>query len=169
MRDFLLAIDPGTYQSGVCLMRTEDLKPIWFGKFQNDEIITGLIRDTLEMLSIKGEDCHLVLERISNPAQANSEVFLTCEWIGRFDTVFSWMGMSVSYIFRHQEYRNLCANLYSRNDKGVKAALVDRFAYGQPNYGKGTAKSPGWFYRFHADVWNAYAVGVTAVDLEAGT
>ena len=166
MRDFLLAIDPGTFRSGVCLIRTKNLLPLWFGKFPN-EAVEDLVLSELALLGIRRDECSLVIERISNPSQANSEVFLTCEWIGRFDTLFRFM--PVTYVFRHQEYRNLCANLYSRNDKGVKAALVDRFAYGEPNYGKGTKKAPGWFYGFHEDIWNAYAVGVTAVDLEAGT
>ena len=33
------------------------------------------------------------------------------------------------------------------------------------NYGKGTKKAPGWFYGFSGDMWQAYALGVTYIDL----
>ena len=39
-----------------------------------------------------------------------------------------------------------------------------RFAHGQPNHGKGTKAQPGWFYGFHADIWQAYALAVYAAD-----
>ena len=43
-------------------------------------------------------------------------------------------------------------------------ALVDRFAPGQPNHGKGTKAEPGFFYGFRADVWQAFALAVYAAD-----
>jgi hypothetical protein len=49
-------------------------------------------------------------------------------------------------------------------DSNVTRALADRFAYGQPNYGKGTNASPGWFHGFHRDVWQAYALAVYLAD-----
>lgn len=170
MKDYLIAIDPGTYESGICLVRTSDAKPLWAGKFRNENLFWRLATEGLGLISWKTqwESCSAVIERISNPAQANSEVFLTCEWIGRFDEKFRVAGVPVSFVFRHQEYRHLCSNTYGRNDKGIKAALVERFAYGKPNFGKGTKKDPGWFYGFSADVWNAYAVAVTFMDMEAG-
>ena len=51
----------------------------------------------------------------------------------------------------------------------MKQALIDRFAPGVPNGGKGIVnkkvKQPGWFYGFKGDIWQAYAVGVTYYDM----
>ena len=51
-------------------------------------------------------------------------------------------------------------------DSNIRQALVDRFAPGQPNYGKGTKAQPGWFYGFNADIWQAYALAVYAADTQ---
>ena len=72
------------------------------------------------------------------------------------------------YVFRRDEYKAICANIYTHNDKGIRQALVERFAYGQPNFGKGTKKAKGWFYGFSADSWSAYAIGCTYLDNTRG-
>ena len=166
---YIIAIDPGTTESGVCIVRTEDYKPLWCAKVKNIELFNQVIM-ALEELQIETISCSLVLERMYNPKAASSHVFLTCEWIGRFDFFFtvSTRIEGTSYVYRYEEYRFLCGKEYAHNDKGVKSALVDRFAYGEANYGKGTKKAPGWFYGFAADTWSAYAIAVTFIDREAG-
>lgn len=163
MREYILAIDPGTTESGVCLVRSADYRPIWCAKLEN-HLIPGTI--TRDFPDIKGSSIEVVIERMQgNSFTVGSDVFLTCEWIGRFDV---WMrqitGAVTRYVYRRDEYKALCANLYTHNDKGVRNALVDRFAYGVTNYGKGTKAAPGWFYGFSADAWSAYAIAVTYLD-----
>ena len=163
MREYILAIDPGTTESGVCLVRSADYRPIWCAKLEN-HLIPGTI--TRDFPDIKGSSIEVVIERMQgNSFTVGSDVFLTCEWIGRFDV---WMrqitGAVTRYVYRRDEYKALCSNIYTHNDKGVRNALVDRFAYGKKNFGKGTKEEPGWFYGFSADSWSAYAIGVTYLD-----
>lgn len=66
-------------------------------------------------------------------------------------------------IFRREEKLYLCGRA-SAKDVNIRQALVDRYAPGQPNFGKGTKKNPGFFYGFSADMWAAMAVAVTYFD-----
>ena len=165
MRKYVFAIDPGTTHSGVCLVRTEDMRPLWRSKLGNNLVPSCAVRE-LELLGIKGLDFEVVIERMQgNNMPVSSDVFLTCEWIGRFDVYFREItGGITRYVYRRDEYKALCSNIYTHNDKGIRNALADRFAYGQPNYGKGTKAAPGWFYGFAADTWSAYAIAVTYID-----
>ena len=168
MTDYLVAIDPGTTESGVCLVRTEDAKPLWCAKLKNEDVYVTVTTE-LENRGIGSMQVILVIERMYNPKAASSHVFLTCEWIGRFDILFGLLPLKqdTAYVYRYEEYRFLCGKEYAHNDKGVKSALVDRFAYGWENFGKGTKKKPGWFYGFGKDMWSAYAIAVTYLDREA--
>ena len=167
MRQYLIAIDPGTTQSGVCLVRTEDYKPLWCAKV-NNSFLGFEINGVLNRLNILLVQTQIVIERMQgNNMPVSSDVFLTCEWIGRFDVIFKReTAHDTDYVFRREEYKNLCSNIYSRNDSGIRSALVDRFAYGMENFGKGTKKKPGWFYGFGKDMWSAYAIAVTFLDRE---
>lgn len=83
------------------------------------------------------------------------EVFDTCVWIGRFIE----NSTGYSYVYRKDEKMNLCHSMKAK-DSNIRQALIDRFGV------VGTKKNPGWFYGFKADVWQAYAVGVTYLDME---
>jgi len=167
--DYLVAIDPGTTSSGVCLMLIEDMKPLWCDKVEN-HLLIGKVLTQIYDRHLTVQPLKVVIERMQgNNMPVSLDVFITCEWIGRFTEAFmQFADASVDYVFRREEYRALCANIYTHNDKGVRQALVDRFAMGQPNYGKGTKSKPGWFYGFSADSWSAYAVGVTYLDKQEG-
>lgn len=166
MRKYIFAIDPGTTMSGVCLVRSEDMRPVWSAKLENHMVRSAVCREFPNFGIITGNELEVVIERMQgNNMPVSSDVFLTCEWIGRFDVFMREItGTPTRYVCRRDEYKALCSNIYTHNDKGVRNALVERFAYGEKNFGKGTKAAPGWFHGFSADAWSAYAIAVTYID-----
>lgn len=147
----LLAIDPGTTKSGYVFVDQDTSKPIEIGKIENTELLQ----------KVQLHDYHnMVIEMISGNGMAvGQEIFDTCVWVGRF---FQASGCS-ELIKRRDVKLNICGSARA-NDRAITQVLIDRFAYGVGNHGKGTKKLHGWFYGFHADVWQAYALAITYID-----
>lgn len=155
----LLAIDPGTTESAWCLIDTATRRPIQFGKDINLAVLTGVTRPLYD---------HLAIEMVSSYGMpVGAEVFETCVWIGRFYQASLDANLS----------RHITRDLVTRgpiklhhchssraNDANITQALIDRFAPGVRNHGKGLKSEPGWFYGFKADVWQAYALAVMMAD-----
>nr|DAN07046.1 MAG TPA: crossover junction endodeoxyribonuclease [Caudoviricetes sp.] len=155
----ILAIDPGNMESGYVLVEhdgKEIRKVLDVGKVPNGEIFPVLCR----------EYQHLAIEMVAGMGMpVGQEVFDTCFWIGRFweYAELYQQGYQIQKIFRREEKLYLCGRA-STKDANIRQALVDRYAPGQPNYGKGTRKNPGFFYGFAADMWAAMAVATTYFD-----
>lgn len=154
----IFAIDPGFKESAYVISNT-NLKPKEFGKINNFELLQ-MISTTV----FTNSDIFAVEMVSSYGLPVGQEVFDTCFWIGRF-----WEACRIDNI-RHRFFRkkdiciNLCGTVRAK-DKDIINALYERFAYGENNYGKGNKKSPGHFYGFKDDIWQAYAVAVTANDM----
>ena len=155
----LLAIDPGNIQSAYCIVDTEDRQPLDFGKVDNQQLVN--------MLSTMYAS-HVAIEWISSYGMAvGREVFDTCRWVGRFqEALVVYDGTEAELIERRVVKLHHC-NSSRAKDANITQALVDRFAPGQPNHGKGTKAAPGWFYGFKADIWAAYALAVYVADQRA--
>ena len=160
---YIIGLDPGNKYTGYCIV-DEKLKPIMFGKEAND-IVMEICKSRL-MESDMTEDSHIVaIERVASYGMTvGSEVFETCEWIGRFSQELGHFS-PIGYVYRRDEKKYICGSP-TANDATIRRALADRFAYGAPNYGKGTKSNPGFFYGFKADIWSAFAVCVTYNDME---
>ena len=152
----ILAIDPGTTESAYCLI-DDDYKPIEFGKVENEDLLFGIKH---KLLFNK-----IVIEMVASYGMpVGREVFETCVWIGRFkQAALDSTVPKVNLMYRKDVKMNLC-NTTKAKDSNIIQALIDRFAYGVPNRGKGYKKSPGYFYGFKADIWQAYALGVAYLD-----
>jgi hypothetical protein len=143
----ILAIDPGNTESAYVLMG-EDYKPVKFGKIPNV--------DMLEEIGWTQMKTKIVIEMIASYGMAvGKEVFDTCVWIGRYTQK---CGGTAEYVYRKDVKLNLCGQTKAK-DANIIQALKDRFG------DKGTAKQKGWFYGFKKDIWQAYAVGVTYLDI----
>ena len=158
----ILAIDPGTKESGYVVAEYETLRPLRFGKDDNATII-GIIGD---VLGTSSDECTVALEMVASYGMpVGHEVFETVRWIGRFEQHISdgFPGTEIRYVYRRDEKLAICHSPKA-NDATIRRALADRFAYGTRNGGKGTKKEPGFFYGFRADIWQAFAVAVTCHD-----
>lgn len=141
----LVAIDPGTYESAVCIIDT-------YGKFgarkmKNEELLAAL----------PGMDDHfLAIETITSYGMpVGQEVFDTAIWIGRF--IQAHGGRNHRRVTRKEVKIHLCNSLKA-NDAAIRQALIDRFGP------KGTKHNQGRLYGFKSDMYSALAIGLTALD-----
>lgn len=167
----ILAIDPGNERTGYVLVEYD------FDKENGEGDITKVLEAGKELnyqmcpiILYKRYD-HFAIEMVAGMGMpVGQEVFDTCFEIGRF---WEWAkaskdggwndGFWMKKIYRREEKLDLCGSLNAK-DANIRQALVDRYAPGQPNFGKGTKKDPGFFYGFSADMWAAMAVAVTYFD-----
>lgn len=157
----LFAIDPGNTESAFVIMDSETFQPYRFGKVPNHELID--IIGLCYGFHIE----EFVIERVACYGMAvGREVFDTCEWIGRFTQIIeSLHSKTPSYIFRTEEKKLICHSM-TAGDSNIRRALIDRFAKHDLRTGKGTKKNPDFFYGFAKDVWAAFAVGVTHIEMK---
>ena len=148
----VLAIDPGNRQSAWCMIDGETLKPLSFGKEENQVVLDAVQQRSYDSI---------VIERVASYGMAvGRDVFETCEWVGRFTQAAR---VPPDYVYRQEEKLHICGDSRAK-DANIRRALIDRFAKHDLKNGKGTKKNPDWFYGFSADVWQAYAVAVTYVE-----
>lgn len=161
----ILAIDPGNVMSGYVIVEhdgKEIRKVIERGKIPNHEVLSVMdgffSSDSSKALAIE------MIQSYGMPV--GQTVFDTCVWIGRFLERAGSLAddLEYRYIYRKDEKTNLCGTMKAK-DANIRQALVDRYAEGATNSGKGTKKEPGFFYGFKADIWQAMAVAVTYFDL----
>lgn len=157
----IIAIDPGCTESGYVVVRHDEneiTQVVDKGKVENKEIYSVMNQYLAYDLAIEMVACYGM--------PVGAEVFDTCVWIGQFlrEANTRKLARKIKLIYRKEEKLNLCGTPAAK-DANIVQALIDRYAYGQPNKGKGTKKQPGFFYGFAKDVWQAMAVAVTYFDL----
>jgi len=149
----ILGIDPGNTESAWCLIDADTREPLDYDKAPNRTTLNTLIDPAAHA-------DHVAIEMVASYGMAvGKDVFETCVWIGRMAETLD----PVKLVYRRDIKLHLC-NSAKASDANVKQALVDRFASGVRNHGKGTKDAPGFFYGFKADVWQAYALAVYTAD-----
>lgn len=188
-KPYILAVDPGNERSAFCLV-SPDLRPLAFYKCRNrltkqeqkeliestgcedisreiffDAMCDALLEHMVFFNDGNDANVHFVIEGIENFGMpAGRSLFDTAEYIGRLSQMIEEkFDVEPFKVYRHEEKMTICHNPRA-NDATIKRALVDRFAPGASNYGKGTKKNPGFFYGFSADCWSAFAQAVTYHD-----
>lgn len=162
----ILAIDPGHTESAYTLIGAPDRRPLEHAKVPNHQLLQRLV----ELLGMNQVDL-VAIEMIASYGMAvGAEVFETCVWIGRYQQAVhdTTIGRVPVQLVKRQPIKLHHCHSSKAKDSNITQALIDRFAPGAPNRGKGTKAAPGWFYGFAADVWQAYALGVYVADLNEG-
>ncbi len=156
----VLAIDPGNAESAYAWIKADGV-PIYVDKIGNHELLDALHHKALGL----GAE-HFAIEMVASYGMAvGAEVFETCVWIGRFAEAIRLRsgGRAPDLVKRLPVKVHHCHDSRAK-DSNITQALVDRFAPGQPNHGKGTKAVPAFFYGFKADIWQAYALAVYVAD-----
>jgi hypothetical protein len=154
----VIAIDPGSTESGYALIDADTRRPIEVDKIPNPELLDMLTDNELGLSVVSDAGA---IEMVASYGMAvGKEVFETCVWIGRFQQAAE-IGMRL--VYRRDVKLHHCHSAKAK-DSNIAQALIDRFASGEPNRGKGTKDAPGWFHGFRADIWQAYALAVLVAD-----
>lgn len=153
----ILAIDPGTDQSGWCLY--EDGRVIASDVFDNNDMLDTVFHTPADRLAIE------MIASYGMPV--GREVFETCVWIGRFKQAFRDPD-AVELVYRRDVKLHLCGTSKAK-DANIRQALLDQFP--RTGGGKtpqiGTKSQPGPLFGVSSHAWAALGVAVTAAHKEA--
>jgi hypothetical protein len=163
----VLAIDPGNVESGYALIDLASRRPVEVAKAPNEEVLDRLLELCIgDPWEEEPGVQHIAVEMVASYGMSvGKDVFETCVWIGRFQQLADVYAAKVpcDLIVRKDVKMHHCGSTKA-NDSNIAQALIDRFAPGEPNRGKGTKAAPGFFYGFRADIWQAYALAVLVAD-----
>lgn len=171
---YIVGIDPGNIKSAFCLC-DPDLKPLAFEKCDNmlydgaeeHDLFFDHVKEAMVEHIPAYVPFEVVIEDLENFGMpVGRSMFDTAKYIGRLDLLFHLVfNCRTHHIFRHEEKMAICHSAKA-NDATIRQALVDRFAPGQKNHGKGTKADRGFFYGFSADVWSSFAICTAFHDRE---
>lgn len=151
----MLAIDPGTTQSGWCVFDGEVV--IHSGVMPNAELLEYLKR---QHWAINGHA--LAIEMVASYGMAvGREVFETVRWIGRFQQ--AWHNPeAVKLVYRKDVKMHLCGTTKAK-DANIRQAIIDLFPAtgGGKTPQIGTKAQPGPLYGVSSHVWPALGVALT--------
>lgn len=146
----ILAIDPGTTESGWCLLSPSGVV-IDAGVADNHQLIYGLPTMSADLLAIE------VFEARGMPI--GNESIETILYTGRL--MQAWGG-PLRRVKRSQVKRHLCGSLKAK-DANVRQALIDRYG-GEKALGR--KATPGPLYGVKSHAWAALAVAVMVRELD---
>lgn len=141
----ILAIDPGTRQSG--WVEFSDGKVLRSGVTENEAMLVQLIGYNL------GTTLAIEMMRARGMPVSNDEME-TLVWIGRFQQQWH-TPRAVRLVYRGDVKMRVCGSMKAK-DANIRQALIDML--GPP----GTKKAPGSTYGVTSHAWAALAVAVTA-------
>ena len=154
----LLAIDPGTTQSGWVLFAHG--KVLDSGVMENVDLRRRLKERSFGLTWAD----NVAIEMVASYGMAvGAETFRTVWWSGRFaDCWFDQSGKLPLEVFRKEVKLHLCGNSQAK-DKNIRQALIDIYGgEGGKDVAIGKKAAPGPLYGVSSHAWSALAVAVTA-------
>lgn len=148
----ILAIDPGTEQSGWCLYETKTHRVDDSGVLPNIHVLEAC---SISKIDYCKQMKYLAIEMVASYGMpVGKEVFETVRWIGRFQQ--AWRAPEeVMLIYRRDVKLYLCNNMRAK-DPHVWQALIDKLGP------VGKKALPGPLYGVKSHARSAVAVAVTA-------
>lgn len=160
----VFAIDPGNTQSAYCVVDAATLRPLDFGKLPNEEL-----REYIKEFRFDECDRAAVEMLQSYGNLIGRDVLETAVWIGRFaERLDRKLYQPAAMVFRMEEKMHICQSSKA-GDAEIRRALIDRFCTHDFRTGRGTKAAPDFFQGFKADIWAAYAVGLTYIETRLTT
>ena len=155
----VIAIDPGNKKSAMVIMDGETLKPLYMEMMENEEL-----QRYIKCLHFEEQDRGAIEMLQSYGNLIGRDVLETAVWIGRFyETLRRKLFFPPDYIFRMGEKMHIC-HTSKAGDAEIRRALIDRFCQHDFRTGRGTKGNPDFFAGIKADLWAAYAVGLTYIE-----
>lgn len=150
----ILAIDPGTAESGWCTFL--EGKVCESGTSSNADVLEHIKQCNYSRINT------LAIEMVASYGMAvGREVFETVRWIGRFQQ--AWRAPEeVRLIYRRDVKSHLCGSMRAK-DTNVWQAIIDRLGP------VGTKKEPGPLYGVKSHARSAVAVAIIAERVTAST
>lgn len=147
----LLSLDPGTEQSGWCMLENGRIVAPGSGVDSNEDVLTHIKQCCDSRVDV------LAIEMVASYGMpVGREVFETCVWIGRFQQ--AWRDPeAVRLVYRKDVKLHLCGNPRAK-DANIRQALIDKLGP------VGTKAAPGPLYGVKSHAWAAVAVAVTAAE-----
>jgi hypothetical protein len=143
----ILAIDPGTHESGYCL-------------YDGGRVITAGVMGNSDLLKIVADDRSdvLAIEKVVSYGRAvGQEVFDTCEWAGRFRQV--WGSPDETLSVTRLQVKKALGLKGSDDEAAVNKRL--REVIGE----KGTKANPGPTFGVATHAWAALGVAYAAAKM----
>lgn len=146
----ILAIDPGTEESGWCIL--DGTRVLASGVAANEEMLHQVKMEWYSDIDA------LAIEMITSYGMAvGREVFETCVWVGRFQQ--AWGNPDAArLVYRRDVKLHLCGNAKAK-DANIRQALLDLLGP------QGTKKAPGPTYGVKSHAWAALGVAVTVASI----
>ena len=146
----ILAIDPGTTQSGYVVIKDGNPKPVESGVIPNGQLLNMVSEIEPEIVLCEWIE--------SYGMSVGKSVFETCHFIGRlYLTAIYYQVHDFHHIGRKAIKMHHCNSMRAK-DANIRQTLIDK--YGKP----GTKKAQGATYGIKSHAWSAYALAMYYVE-----